>query len=74
MTKPRTFYLDDLAMWLAGRAGEAWTQLSEYPGYKRNKWREEARADVLRENPEASFEVLPMRWDGREGGWIVRLG
>jgi hypothetical protein len=74
MTTNRTFNLDDLAMWLAGRAGEAWSQLNEYPGYTRNRWREQAKADVLRDNPGASFEILPMRWDGREGGCIVRIG
>jgi hypothetical protein len=69
-----TFLLDDLASRLASRAGQAWHCLNEYPGYARNKWREEARADVLRGDPQASFEILPMRWDGREGGCIVRTG
>ena len=69
-----TFLLDELASRLAARAGQAWHRLNEYPGYARNIWREEARADILRADPAASFEILPLRWDGREGGCIVRTG
>lgn len=66
--------LDAFAMRLAARQGQAWQEMSEFPGYARNMWREAAREELLDLVPGAVVEALPARWDGREGGWRVRIG
>lgn len=65
--------LDQMAIRLAAEQGEVWHDLGDYPGYSRNRWREEARLELLKLMPEALVEALPALCDGREAGYIVRL-
>ncbi len=64
--------LDAVASVLAADAGEAWTRMSEFPGYNRRVWRDEARVHVRKLDPEARIECLPSSWDGREGMCFIR--
>ena len=66
------FPLDQVASQLAADAGQAWTQMSDFPGYKRRIWRDEARVHVRKHDPEARIECLPGTWDGREGMCFIR--
>ena len=63
--------LDDIAVRLAASDGQAWSEMSDFPGYARNRWRDEARSRVLRDRPGARIECLPPTWDGRDGMCFV---
>jgi hypothetical protein len=65
--------LDDLAVQLAAENGDAWQDLCDFPGYKRNIWREEARSELLRLVPDAVIEVRPATWNGRDAGYVARI-
>lgn len=65
--------LDDLAVQLAAENGDAWQDLCDFPGYKRNIWREEARLQLLTLMPDAVIEVLPTQWNGRDAGYVARI-
>lgn len=64
--------LDSLAVRLAADMGQSWHELCAFPGYARNIWREEARAWVRREYPDAIIECEPDQWDGAEGMCFIR--
>jgi hypothetical protein len=68
-----SFDLDLLARELAAGQGQSWHEMCDFPGYKRNVWREAARSEVAERMPGAVVEPLPPRYDGRDGGWLVRL-
>lgn len=69
----KTIDLDAFAQRLAARQGQSWRHMSDYPGYARNMWRETAREELLALMPDAVIESLPVRWDGRDAGWRVRM-
>lgn len=64
--------LDDVASVLAADAGQVWDSMPQFPGYNRRVWRDEARAQIRKQVPEARIECLPPTWDGREGICFIR--
>ena len=64
--------LDALASELAGREGEAWKAMADFPGYSRAVWRDRARSHVLANIPGAVVECAPPGWDGRDGICFIR--
>lgn len=66
------FPLDQIASQLAGRAGQVWNDMGDFPGYSRRVWRDEARVHVREHHPDARIECLPATWDGREGMCFIR--
>jgi len=72
MDKSKAFMLDSLAIQLAAEAGQLWIELGDFPGYARNIWREEARSRVLKDLPDAVFELLPAEHDWQEERYLVK--
>lgn len=72
MKLPDKLPLDDVASQLAGDAGQAWNKMADFPGYFRTLWRDEARRQIRKHDPEARIECLPPTWDGREGLCFIR--
>jgi hypothetical protein len=64
--------LDHVARQLAADAGQSWNKMADFPGYHRTRWRDEARVQVRKQDPEARIECLPPTWDGREGICFIR--
>jgi len=55
--------LDIVARRLAAAAGVRWDDLSDYPGYARNVWRDQARTMIVSIAPGAIFA------EGRRALW-----
>jgi len=55
MSSDHAHDLDSIARRIAANAGVMWDELSDYPGYAKNQWRDEARALIAAISPQANF-------------------
>lgn len=67
----RAVKLDRLAEVLAAQSGVVWRNLSDYPGYLKGRWREEARHMVGGSSPDARFIGGSLQWDGSTSDELV---
>ena len=66
--------LDRIARRMAAQAGVSWSDLSDYPGYVKNLWRDEAQQMIKDLAPDAVVQPGHVRWDGTVGeAMIVNL-
>ena len=56
--------LDEIARRMAADQEVSWDALNDYPGYGKNRWREEAERMVCAEMPQAVIIPGRMCWDG----------
>lgn len=61
----RSVSLDGIARKMAAEAGVAWRELSDFPGYAKGRWREDARRLIDRFLPGAILIEGPRQWNGR---------
>jgi hypothetical protein len=67
----RAVKLDRLAELLAAKAGVVWRDLSDYPGYLKGRWRDQARSVVGRSSPGVRFIAGKPQWDGSTSDELV---
>lgn len=63
--------LDKLAEMLAAEAGVVWRDLTDYPGYLKGRWRDQARSVAGRSSPDVRFIEGGLRWDGSTSDELV---
>ena len=67
----RTVTLDSLARKMAAEAGVAWRELSDFPGYARNRWRDDTRWLIHQFLPGAVLIEGGRQWNGRVSEDVV---
>ncbi len=63
--------LDSVARQIAADAGIAWRELSDFPGFSKGRWRDEARWLINNMVPLATVVEARRQWNGKTGEDIV---